>query len=88
MLSKINRPKLLTASAFAVAVIAAGCWYSLNTERRVTSATEPRDANSAASVKSDYGKLPLSFEPNKGQTDREVKFLTRSSGYALFLTPN
>ncbi len=33
-----------------------------------------------------YGKLPLSFEANQGQTDPQVKFLARSSGYTLFLT--
>ncbi len=34
-----------------------------------------------------YGKLPLSFEANQGQTDRRVKFLSRGQGYSLFLTP-
>jgi hypothetical protein len=34
-----------------------------------------------------YGRLPLSFEPNLGQTDSRVKFLSRGKGYALFLTP-
>jgi len=33
-----------------------------------------------------YGNLPLSFEPNLGQTDGRVKFLSRGSGYSLFLT--
>jgi hypothetical protein len=33
-----------------------------------------------------YGKLPLSFEPNRGQTAQSVKFLARGSGYTLFLT--
>jgi uncharacterized repeat protein (TIGR01451 family) len=33
-----------------------------------------------------YGKLPLRFEANQGQTSREVKFLSRGSGYTLFLT--
>jgi hypothetical protein len=33
-----------------------------------------------------YGKLPLSFEPNQGQTDPQVKFLSRGPGYSLFLT--
>jgi len=33
-----------------------------------------------------YGKLPLSFEANQGQTDPRVKFLSRGRGYALFLT--
>jgi hypothetical protein len=33
-----------------------------------------------------YGKLPLSFEVNQGQTDARVKFLSRGAGYNLFLT--
>ncbi len=33
-----------------------------------------------------YGKLPLSFEANQGQTDAQVKFISRGSGYSLFLT--
>jgi hypothetical protein len=35
-----------------------------------------------------YGNLPLNFEENKGQTDSRVKFLSRGSGYSLFLTPD
>jgi hypothetical protein len=34
-----------------------------------------------------YGSIPLSFEVNKGQTAEEVNFLSRGSGYNLFLTP-
>jgi cytoskeletal protein RodZ len=34
-----------------------------------------------------YGKLPISFEANQGQTNDAVKFLARGSGYGLFLTP-
>ncbi|PYQ50636.1 MAG: hypothetical protein DMF59_10325, partial [Acidobacteria bacterium] len=33
-----------------------------------------------------YGKLPLAFEANVGQTDRRVTFLARGSGFELFLT--
>jgi uncharacterized protein (TIGR03437 family) len=33
-----------------------------------------------------YGKLPLSFEANRGQTDGRVQFLARGNGYTLFLT--
>ncbi|HTC63549.1 MAG TPA: hypothetical protein VK709_11955, partial [Candidatus Saccharimonadales bacterium] len=32
-------------------------------------------------------KLPLFFEANQGQTDPSVRFLTRSGGYTMFLTP-
>ncbi len=38
-------------------------------------------------VVENYGKLPLSFEANQGQTDGRVNFLSRGSGYSLFLTP-
>ncbi len=33
-----------------------------------------------------YGKLPLSFEANRGQFDSEVAYSSRGPGYALFLT--
>jgi Abnormal spindle-like microcephaly-assoc'd, ASPM-SPD-2-Hydin/Beta-propeller repeat len=34
-----------------------------------------------------YGKLPLRFEENQGQTNSEVRFVSHGSGYELFLTP-
>ncbi|HKV63404.1 MAG TPA: choice-of-anchor D domain-containing protein [Candidatus Acidoferrum sp.] len=34
-----------------------------------------------------YGKLPLSFEENRGQTATEVRYVSHSSGFDLFLTP-
>src|SRR5262249_41673471 len=46
---------------------------------RTPPATQPRLVET-------YGKLPLSFEINLGQTDSQVKFLSRGSGYSLFLT--
>jgi hypothetical protein len=33
-----------------------------------------------------YQQFPLSFEPNREQTNPEVKFLARGEGYILFLT--
>lgn len=33
-----------------------------------------------------YGRLPLSFEVNQGQTDSRVKFLSRTTGQTFFLT--
>jgi hypothetical protein len=33
-------------------------------------------------------KQPLRFEPNRGQTDPRVRFLSRGPGYTLFLTPD
>ena len=43
----------------------------------VATTTQGRDA---------YAKLPLSFEENKGQTDPQVKYLTRGPGFILYLT--
>src|SRR6202011_2489983 len=34
-----------------------------------------------------FGKLPLSFEANRGQFDARVRFAARGPGYSLFLTP-
>ena len=33
-----------------------------------------------------YGRIPLTFEANAGQTDARVKFLSRGPGYTLFLS--
>jgi hypothetical protein len=48
----------------------------------------PDKPPAANQVIADYGKLPLAFEANAGQTDARVKFLSRGSGYTLFLTGN
>jgi len=55
-------------------------------------AASPRVANHQldpaiqAKVQAAYGRLPLAFEVNQGQVDKKVKFLSRGSGYSLFLT--
>src|SRR5438477_611658 len=52
--------------------------------------TKPASSAEAtqARLAESYGKLPLSFEANQGQTDPRVKFISRGSGYTLFLTSN
>jgi hypothetical protein len=39
-----------------------------------------------ARVGESYGRLPLYFEANRGQTDKDVRFLSRGAGYSLYLT--
>jgi len=39
-----------------------------------------------AEIVGSYGRLALHFEPNRGQTDPQVRFLSRGAGYTLFLT--
>jgi hypothetical protein len=54
-----------------------------------TTASSPRALtdNQRARIVEDFGKLPLAFEANEGQSDSQVKFLARGAGYSLFLTP-
>src|SRR5262249_6960478 len=47
----------------------------------------PSEAQLKMNTAESYGKLPLSFERNHGQSDKAVKFLSRGKGYTLFLTP-
>ncbi len=39
-----------------------------------------------AEVDAPYGRLPMAFEVNQGQTDSAVHFLARGQGYGLYLT--
>jgi Beta-propeller repeat len=52
-------------------------------------ASEPHPAGQIpdlADARAAYRSLPLSFEPNRGQSDPRVKFMSRSQGLTLFLT--
>ncbi len=40
----------------------------------------------AAPAKNEYGKLPLHFEANQGQTSAQVHYLSRGPGFSLYLT--
>jgi hypothetical protein len=52
------------------------------------SSSGPAQARDSTRLKAQaaYGNLPLSFEPNRGQTDPEVKFLSRAGNRTLWLT--
>lgn len=43
--------------------------------------------DTSAKAKTSFLKSPLSFEVNKGQSDKHVKFLSRNKVHTLFLTP-
>jgi Beta-propeller repeat len=51
-----------------------------------TASTVQTDLQARSSKTKHVGTLPLSFEQNKGQTDSQVKFLTRMAKFNLFLT--
>src|SRR4051812_16759652 len=48
--------------------------------------SQRNDPKTSANLDEAYGKLPLSFEANQGQSAPQVKFLPRYSGSTLFLT--
>jgi hypothetical protein len=48
--------------------------------------TAANSANRDSKWNEAYGKLPLSFQENLGQTDPQVRFVSSGSGYKLFLT--
>ena len=83
----MSQPRLSCLPLLATAaIIAAG----LSPPAPAASLPTP-EANGAqqadALARSNYGKLPISFEANRGQTDAEVRYLSRSAGFSLFLTP-
>lgn len=47
----------------------------------------PLSETSFSQPRVSYAQLPLSFEPNRGQTADGVDYLARGRGYTLFLTP-
>ena len=98
-----TRGSSVKALKFAgVALLLSGLWL-LSTHRSpgkhisdAGAAVSPPPANGASAItraKQDskwveaYGKLPLSFEENVGQTAQEVRYVSHGAGYKLFLTP-
>jgi hypothetical protein len=71
---------LCAAALFSTLSVCAAQQPGLAAAQAPTTST-PRGA--AAS----YANLPMTFESNVGQTDPQVKFLSRGSGYVIFLTP-
>jgi hypothetical protein len=86
---------ILTLFIFSVAMVdpaTSGITYDGNRLIEAKNSQAMKDApkvntTQAAKLQTNYSKLPLSFEPNQGQTDERVKFISRGDGYALFLTP-
>jgi hypothetical protein len=78
-----ERLRLLAALALLVGVGLLAFRVALHVPLPPTHSTTPM---AKANVLTAYGKLPVSFEKNQGQTDPRVKFLARGNGFALFLT--
>ncbi len=48
---------------------------------------KPAAASTQAKVNEAYGRLPLSFEINRGQADPSIKFISRGANYNFSLAP-
>jgi uncharacterized protein (TIGR03437 family) len=53
---------------------------------RLSIQSKSQASGAAVRIEEAYGRLALSFEPNQGQTDARVRFVSHGPGYALFLT--
>ncbi len=80
--------------AFSVALTALGFELippqsqpAANSPNALQSSATPASPASVAQLSQTYGKIPLSFEPNQGQTDSSVDFVARGVGYTIFLRP-
>ena len=69
-------------------VLLVGATLLIATEvARAGSEQETAQADLPPRLATSYFQLPLSFEPNQGQTHSNIDFLSRGEGYTLFLTP-
>src|SRR5215475_3477009 len=59
---------------------------TLNSKTRAAS-LKPADAATRRRVNETYGKLPLSFEVNRGQADPSIKLISRGGNYCLSFAP-
>jgi hypothetical protein len=89
--SQLGRIAAFVAVALAIPAlfIFATIHHSQNASRAVSAQPTGLAApkfTAAAFDWSNYGKLPLAFEANEGQTADDVRFLSRGNGYTLFLT--
>lgn len=89
--TRLSARELSRAIVFIILLVATAPVLSTRLMRASLASAQasapPMTSQSAkAEIVDRYGKLPLSFESNEGQTGREVKFVSRGPGYELFLT--
>jgi YVTN family beta-propeller protein len=84
--------KLMSTSISSVVMMISLAWFPGRAAAQSGTATDPKGRSPEATrtlesqLAVNYGRLPLRFEPNAGQTDPRVKFLSHGGGHTLFLT--
>ncbi|WP_164929485.1 FG-GAP-like repeat-containing protein [Gloeobacter violaceus] len=84
----IPRPfhKRTLSGLSAVALLATLLLIGAHITQARTAAERPAP-NTQARIGETFGKLPMRFEPNVGQTDSRVQYVSRGPGYSLLLGP-
>ncbi len=72
------------AMSGAAASWATASWATASSPDALLPLPPARDASAIAAA---FGRLPLVFEPNRGQADPRVRFLARGAGYQVMLMP-
>ena len=90
-MDKSIRSSRLTLCGIVVAVVAAA--FALSGQGRVDATTatgagitRPRIAIAPQVSAATYAKLPLAFEPNRGQADPRAQYIAHTPGASVFLT--
>lgn len=78
-MKKLNRLAFVLVTVLLLCAILTN-WGKLLSPSASASQPNPTRINEA------YGRLPMSFEPNQGQADPQVKYLARGRGYQALLT--
>ncbi|HEV2114609.1 MAG TPA: SBBP repeat-containing protein [Terriglobales bacterium] len=91
--SKVGSVRRIVTQQFVLVAVAGLSWgwaLGLHGGAASTHPPAPPAAARTAALRRQalrhYARLPLSFEPNLGQSAAQVKFLSRGQGYGLFLT--
>src|SRR5438552_18827258 len=82
--------RILVCAALILSLLAFNAAVSpgLTSVTVATAAPLSFDTATRARVNATYGRLPLYFEANQGQSDPEVRFLARGGGNTIFLKPS
>jgi hypothetical protein len=80
-------PRTLRRLTCSTTAIAATVALAMSTWAPALHGAPSAPAHERSAILQRYGQLPLSFEPNRGQTDARVDFVSRGPGYTLFLGP-
>ncbi len=78
---------MLAVPQIAVLLVAAAVGSSTSNAAARIPSTDAVADSARAELTQSYGRLPLSFEANHGQSPTPFKFLSRVSGYSVLLAP-